>query len=162
MELKYFLIANVDGSTRVVKTLYGMEHITESELVVPVALGIPSGCFVGDKCMVTVTVDKPIQGAPQMVIGDDDQTRDMATYLALIQYANEPCRICGQMITENDVIPGGPGLIFVGYSDDNTSRAAHGRCWQGFLSVLRDADAKGYLQKLIDTGRGTVEDPPRV
>ena len=46
--------------------------------------------------------------------------------LALSFYANEPCRICGELIEPKDL----KGLVFAGYSIDNKSRAAHDRCWE--------------------------------
>ncbi len=41
-------------------------------------------------------------------------------------YCHEPCRICGDLITEADL----PELVFAGYSECNTSRTAHGNCWR--------------------------------
>ena len=60
MELKYFLIANVDGTTRTVRTLTNSSFIPESEIAIPVTIKIPGEYFVDGKCMVTVTVDKPL------------------------------------------------------------------------------------------------------
>lgn len=46
--------------------------------------------------------------------------------IAIGMYANEPCRICGDLLTMDDVID---GAVFAGYSKNNTSRAAHKACW---------------------------------
>lgn len=54
--------------------------------------------------------------------------------MALSMYANEPCRICGIVLSLDDVKT---GAVFAGYSQDNTSRAAHKRCWLGMVDVLQ-------------------------
>jgi hypothetical protein len=68
---------------------------------------------------------------------DVDNGLSAAIDMALAMYTNEPCRICGRNIEREDV----GGLIFTGYSKDNTSRAAHGRCYQGFMELC---GAMGY------------------
>lgn len=45
--------------------------------------------------------------------------------LPLMMYANEPCRICGELIQPKDLSE----LVFAGYSKNNVSRSAHGKCW---------------------------------
>ena len=45
---------------------------------------------------------------------------------AAIMYSNEPCRVCGEIITLNDI---NNGAVFAGYSKDNKSRTAHKACW---------------------------------
>ena len=47
--------------------------------------------------------------------------------LALSFYAGEPCRICGELLTMEDL---NDGAVFAGYSDDNSSRSAHRQCWE--------------------------------
>lgn len=47
--------------------------------------------------------------------------------LAASMYANEPCRICGAMLTMDDI---NNGAVFAGYSSDNAARSAHKACWQ--------------------------------
>ena len=42
--------------------------------------------------------------------------------VALSMYEDEPCRICGRLLTMEDLKN---GAVFAGYSDDNTSRPAH-------------------------------------
>lgn len=49
----------------------------------------------------------------------------------LNMYANEPCRICGELITREQV----NDIVFAGYSQDNSSRAAHGECWEKNIPV---------------------------
>ena len=46
---------------------------------------------------------------------------------AVIMYANEPCRICGELLTPEDILD---DAVFVGYSKDNKSRSAHKECWE--------------------------------
>ena len=41
-------------------------------------------------------------------------------------FANEPCRVCGELIELEDLLE----LVFIGYSIDNKSRSAHGPCWK--------------------------------
>lgn len=47
--------------------------------------------------------------------------------LALSMYANEPCRICGELITMQQLKS--HGVIFAGYSQNDKSRSAHKSCW---------------------------------
>ena len=44
--------------------------------------------------------------------------------LAVAFYRDEPCRICGELIGDD------PNPIYVGYSQDRTSRAAHEQCFR--------------------------------
>lgn len=53
------------------------------------------------------------------------ENREYLIHMALMMYANEPCRICGLTITEEQVID----AVFAGYSDDNSARSAHRDCW---------------------------------
>lgn len=48
-----------------------------------------------------------------------------AAHIALSMYADEPCRICGEMITTDDLST----AVFAGYSIDSRSRSAHKPCW---------------------------------
>lgn len=52
--------------------------------------------------------------------------------LALSMYVNEPCRICGKMITRADLED---GAVFAGYSKDDTGRSAHKECWAKMEAV---------------------------
>ena len=45
--------------------------------------------------------------------------------LAMAFYIDEPCRICGELIKQEDL----KDLVYAGYSKDNLSRSAHGECW---------------------------------
>lgn len=45
---------------------------------------------------------------------------------ALAFYADEPCRICGELIKRPDL----HDAVYAGYSQDNKARAAHGECWR--------------------------------
>lgn len=60
--------------------------------------------------------------------------REVAYKTALLMYVNEPCRICGRVIRREDL----HDSVFAGYSKDNKSRAAHKRCWDGFVEMVRD------------------------
>ena len=50
-------------------------------------------------------------------------SKENATKLALSMYEGEPCRVCGQIITDAS------GCVYAGYSFDNKSRSAHKICW---------------------------------
>ncbi len=69
--------------------------------------------------------------------------REQAAKMALAMYVGEPCRICGQQITDLK------GVVFAGYSDDSTSRAAHGLCWRNMVDVIRKAHKTGILDKIL-------------
>lgn len=56
------------------------------------------------------------------------------------------CRICGAPLTNIDL----QDAVFAGYSDDKTSRAAHGLCWRNFVDVAQRAYDGGVLGTLID------------
>jgi hypothetical protein len=56
-----------------------------------------------------------------------DDNRKYLLEMALSMYANEPCRICGKLITLEDVHE---NAVFAGYSIDNKSRSAHKTCWE--------------------------------
>jgi hypothetical protein len=65
----------------------------------------------------------------------------------LLMYSNEPCRICGRLLTVDDI----ETAVFTGYSEDNKERSAHERCWQGFVNVLRSAPADKLAELLAPT-----------
>ncbi len=44
----------------------------------------------------------------------------------LSMYANEPCRICGKLLSSEDV----NDAVFAGYDRSDKSRSAHGECWR--------------------------------
>ncbi len=46
--------------------------------------------------------------------------------VAVGMYVDEPCQICGERLTMEDIER---DAVFVGYTSDNTSRAAHKGCW---------------------------------
>lgn len=56
-----------------------------------------------------------------------NDNRKALSKLALSMYANEPCRICGELLTMDDL---NAGAVFAGYSSDNRARSAHKACWQ--------------------------------
>lgn len=56
----------------------------------------------------------------------NEEERELIARIALDMYADEPCRICGELIKTEDL----PTAVFAGYSADSTSRAAHGPCWE--------------------------------
>ena len=47
--------------------------------------------------------------------------------LPVMMYANEPCRVCGEILTPEDILD---DAVFVGYSKGNKSRSAHKKCWE--------------------------------
>jgi hypothetical protein len=51
--------------------------------------------------------------------------KEIAARIALLVYANEPCRICGELITTGHL----DTAVFAGYSKDGKSRSAHKECW---------------------------------
>lgn len=50
--------------------------------------------------------------------------RKVAEKMALSMYEGEPCRVCGENITD------ATKAVYAGYSADNKSRSAHKSCWQ--------------------------------
>lgn len=50
---------------------------------------------------------------------------DSAARLLLMAYVDEPCRICGVLLTPEDL----ETAVFAGYSKEGGSRSAHGDCW---------------------------------
>lgn len=56
----------------------------------------------------------------------DKEERKLSARIALAMYADEPCRICGELIKPEDL----QAAVFAGYSADSKSRAAHGPCWE--------------------------------
>jgi len=52
--------------------------------------------------------------------------------IAIAMYADEPCRICGVILTLNDIFD---GAVFAGYSKNNEARAAHKKCWDKNLPM---------------------------
>lgn len=71
--------------------------------------------------------------------------RELAAHIAIQMYADEPCRICGQLLTSADL----KDAIFAGYSDDKTSRAVHGVCWRNMIDVVRKAHKAGLLDLVL-------------
>ena len=59
--------------------------------------------------------------------------RETAYKMAMAMYTNEPCRICGQLITADDV----KTAVFAGYSPDDKARSAHRECWDSGLPSHR-------------------------
>jgi len=51
--------------------------------------------------------------------------------LAMSMYAGEPCRICGKLLTMEDI---NDGAVFAGY--DNSSRSAHRLCWENSKRIF--------------------------
>lgn len=51
-------------------------------------------------------------------------TKESALKIAEAMYTGEPCRICGETITDIS------GAVYAGYSKDNKSRSAHKSCWE--------------------------------
>lgn len=54
-------------------------------------------------------------------------------YVALMMYSGEPCRICERLLSADDIRD---GAVFVGYSADNKSRAAHRTCFENAKQVF--------------------------
>lgn len=59
------------------------------------------------------------------------ENRSYLTQVALSMYSNEPCRICGELLTMDDL---NSGAVFAGYSADSAARAAHKACWEQYPS----------------------------
>ena len=60
------------------------------------------------------------------------ENKDALVQVALSMYANEPCRICGGIVTMDDLRN---GAVYAGYSVDDTARSAHKACWQRSPSI---------------------------
>jgi hypothetical protein len=50
-------------------------------------------------------------------------TKKAAAKIALAMYEGEPCRICGETITDASK------AVYAGYSAGNKARSAHKTCW---------------------------------
>lgn len=55
----------------------------------------------------------------------DDKLHQALVDMAMSFYVGEPCRICGETITKDDL----QELVYAGYAKDNKARSAHGKCW---------------------------------
>ena len=51
-------------------------------------------------------------------------SRKTAVKIVSAMYLDEPCRICGEIITDL------AGVVWAGYSKDSKARSAHGTCWK--------------------------------
>lgn len=71
--------------------------------------------------------------------------RELASRIAIRMYADEACRICGQILTVEDL----SDAKFAGYSDDHKSRSAHGTCWRNLVDVVRKMQQAGILDRVI-------------
>ena len=55
-------------------------------------------------------------------------------------YTNEPCRICEQILTMEDIRA---GAVFAGYSKkDGEARATHKRCWNNAIEIIEQLKNK--------------------
>jgi hypothetical protein len=72
----------------------------------------------------------------------NDETAKVLTSLAMSFYADEPCRICGETIQDEDL----PSLVFAGYAQGG-ARAAHEGCWNS-----RKDDKEGWAYP-VDAAR---------
>lgn len=70
--------------------------------------------------------------------------RDAAFQMIIGMYADEPCRICGSLITREDI---SHGAVFVGYSNKFPGRSAHRPCWVRFLDMARQH--RGELDRVL-------------
>ena len=61
-------------------------------------------------------------------------SRESAVRLAMSMYAGEPCRICRQEITMDDL----KEAVWVGYSEKHDGRTAHAECWEIFLELVEE------------------------
>lgn len=80
-----------------------------------------------------------------VVMGDDEETRRLALQVALANYADKPCRICGQLITMHELTA--DRAVFAG-----SGAAAHTRCWQGLVDVLRQLAVDDQLRRILASG----------
>lgn len=64
------------------------------------------------------------------VVNVTEENIDHLVKATIMMYINEPCRICGKMITEKDI----PTMVWAGYSSNNDARSAHGICWEKYPS----------------------------
>lgn len=53
-----------------------------------------------------------------------DENRAHVAEIAFSMYTNEPCRICGELLTAKN-----RDMVYAGYSEGDKSRAAHKACW---------------------------------
>jgi hypothetical protein len=66
---------------------------------------------------------------------DKEMIKLLFENMALSMYAGEPCRICGHILTLEDVKA---GAIWTGYSKDGKSRSAHKICWDNAMEIARE------------------------
>lgn len=76
-----------------------------------------------------------------------------ALAMALMMYANEPCRICGRQITAVDV----KTAVFAGYSDVRPARAAHRECWDGMSDIVKSMSQKEMIREAMSALHYSVE-----
>lgn len=50
--------------------------------------------------------------------------KESAVKLALVMYEGEPCRVCGENISD------ATKAVYAGYSAGNEARSAHKSCWE--------------------------------
>lgn len=73
--------------------------------------------------------------------------KDAAFQMIIGMYADEPCRICGSLITREDI---SHGAVFVGYSDKFPGRCAHRPCWVRFLDMVQQY--RSELDRMLSEG----------
>ena len=59
--------------------------------------------------------------------------RNHALFEIYLAYVDEPCRICGEMITMQQLVDN--QVVFAGYSSNNEARSAHKECWDKNIPV---------------------------
>ena len=59
----------------------------------------------------------------------NEELRKSLVNLAMAMYIDEPCRICGSLITSDDL----HNLVWAGYSKGYKSRSAHRLCWKKYI-----------------------------
>lgn len=77
--------------------------------------------------------------------------REFALQMSLAQYTGKPCRICGQLLTMADIVPG--GAVFMGVDAGGSRQAAHGLCWRNMIDVLRQLETTGQLRRILEDGK---------
>lgn len=82
----------------------------------------------------------------------DEKSHQILVDLVMSFYVGEPCRICGMLITKDDLNK----LVYAGYSKNNQARSAHGKCWQENKPKSEWVYSEDEISKLKEVNDGAT------